>query len=159
MSVFFVSVNQGVINSCRFLKNGPLCGSLTLGVRNKDFQEMTVFGINNGDHIPPFDGKVSFLSNGGIWSPLLIPPFDGKVSFLSKKARKGKPRCFIDWSIQLVRIWRRLCCRNRIKIFCRGHMELNFTFNTGGYRKKMKGHVFCSLLLLKPEEMRGYLLN
>ena len=23
VSVFFVSVNQGVINSCRFLKNGP----------------------------------------------------------------------------------------------------------------------------------------
>lgn len=136
VSVFFVSVNQGVINSCRFLKNGPLCGPLTLGVRNKDFQEVTVFGINNGDHIPPFDGKVSFLS---------------------RKARKGKPRCFIDWSIQLVRIWRRLCCRNRIKIFCRGHMELNFMFNTGGYRKKMEGHVFCSLLLLKPEEMRGYL--
>ena len=78
VSVFFVSVNQGVINSCRFLKNGPLCGPLTLGVRNKDFQEVTVFGINKGDHIPPFDGKVSFLS---------------------KKARKGKPRCVIDWSM------------------------------------------------------------
>jgi len=47
-------------------------------MRNKDFQEVTVFGINNGDHIPPFDGKVSFLS---------------------KKARKGKPRCVIDWSM------------------------------------------------------------
>lgn len=23
----------------------------------------------------------------------------------------------------------------------------------------MEGHVFCSLLLLKPEEMRGYLLK
>lgn len=30
VSVFFVSVNQGVINSCRFLKNGPLCGSLKI---------------------------------------------------------------------------------------------------------------------------------
>ena len=27
--VYFVAVNQGVINSCRFLKNGPLCGPLT----------------------------------------------------------------------------------------------------------------------------------
>ena len=27
--VYFAAVNQGVINSCRFLKKGPLCGPLT----------------------------------------------------------------------------------------------------------------------------------
>lgn len=47
-------------------------------MRNKDFQEVTVFGINHGDHIPPFDGKVSFLS---------------------EKEREGTRRCQIDWSM------------------------------------------------------------
>lgn len=46
-------------------------------MRNKDFQEVTVFGINQGDHVAPFDGKLSFLS---------------------EKQRKGEPRCIIDWS-------------------------------------------------------------
>ena len=35
--------------------------------------------------------------------------------------------------IQLVRIWRRLCCRNRIKIFCRGHMELKNIYSQMPY--------------------------
>lgn len=46
-------------------------------IRNKDFQEVTVFGINNGDHVPPFDGKLSFLT---------------------KEQRKGRGRCRIEWS-------------------------------------------------------------
>lgn len=46
-------------------------------IRNKDFQEVTVLGINNGDHVDPFDGKLSFLS---------------------EKQRRGEPRCVIDWS-------------------------------------------------------------
>lgn len=45
-------------------------------LRRRDFQEVTVFGINNGDHQDPFIGKVSFLS---------------------KEARKGPDRCYIDW--------------------------------------------------------------
>lgn len=50
-------------------------------MRNKDFQEVTVFGINNGDHVPPFDGKLSFLT---------------------EKQRKGVKRCEIDWSMFVV---------------------------------------------------------
>lgn len=46
-------------------------------IRNKDFQEVTVFGINNGDHVPPFDGKLSFLT---------------------KDQRQGRGRCRIEWS-------------------------------------------------------------
>ena len=47
-------------------------------MRNKDFQEVTVFGINNGDHVDPFDGKLSFLT---------------------EEQRVGEPRCEIDWSV------------------------------------------------------------
>ena len=47
-------------------------------MRNKDFQEVTVFGINNGDHVDPFDGKLSFLT---------------------EEQRVGEPRCGIDWSV------------------------------------------------------------
>ena len=32
-----------------------------------------------------------------------------------------------------MRIWRRLCCRNRIKIFCRGHMELKNIYSQMPY--------------------------
>ena len=39
---------------------------------------MTVFGINNGDHVDPFDGKLSFLT---------------------EEQRVGEPRCEIDWSV------------------------------------------------------------
>ena len=46
-------------------------------IRNKDFQEVTVFGINNGDHVKPFDGKLSFLT---------------------QEQRNGKGRCDIIWS-------------------------------------------------------------
>lgn len=46
-------------------------------IRNKDFQEVTVLGVNNGDHVDPFDGKLSFLS---------------------EEQRMGEPRCIIDWS-------------------------------------------------------------
>ena len=45
-------------------------------IRNKDFQEVTIFGVNNGDHVPPFDGKLSFLT---------------------KEQKEGKGRCQIDW--------------------------------------------------------------
>ena len=46
-------------------------------VRNKDFQEVTVFGINSGDHVDPFEGKLSFLT---------------------KEQKEGKGRCHIDWA-------------------------------------------------------------
>lgn len=46
-------------------------------LRNKDFQEVTVFGVDNGDHVDPFDGKLSFLT---------------------KEQKEGKARCQIDWS-------------------------------------------------------------
>lgn len=46
-------------------------------IRNKDFQEVTVFGINSGDHVDPFDGKLSFLT---------------------AEQKEGKGRCHIDWS-------------------------------------------------------------
>ena len=46
-------------------------------LRNKDFQEVTVFGVDNGDHVDPFDGKLSFLT---------------------KEQKEGKGRCSIDWS-------------------------------------------------------------
>lgn len=45
-------------------------------LRNKDFQEVTVFGVDNGDHVDPFEGKLSFLT---------------------KKQKEGKGRCHIDW--------------------------------------------------------------
>lgn len=46
-------------------------------LRNKDFQEVTVFGIDGGDHVEPFDGKLSFLT---------------------KEQKLGRGRCHIDWS-------------------------------------------------------------
>ena len=46
-------------------------------LRNKDFQEVTVFGVNSGDHVDPFDGKLSFLT---------------------KEQKEGKGRSYIDWS-------------------------------------------------------------
>ena len=46
-------------------------------LRNKDFQEVTVFGVDNGDHVEPFEGKLSFLT---------------------KEQKEGKGRCHIDWS-------------------------------------------------------------
>ena len=46
-------------------------------LRNKDFQEVTVFGVDSGDHVDPFDGKLSFLT---------------------KEQKEGRGRCFIDWS-------------------------------------------------------------
>lgn len=46
-------------------------------IRNKDFQEVTIFGVNNGDYVEPFDGKLSFLS---------------------KEQKEGKGRCSIDWN-------------------------------------------------------------
>lgn len=46
-------------------------------IRNKDFQEVTVFGVDNGDHVDPFDGKLSFLT---------------------KEQKEGKGRCHIDWN-------------------------------------------------------------
>ena len=45
-------------------------------LRNKDFQEVTVFGTDNGDHVDPFEGKLSFLT---------------------KEQKEGKGRCHIDW--------------------------------------------------------------
>lgn len=47
-------------------------------MRNKDFQEVTIFGLNHGDHVPPFEGKLSFLT---------------------KEQKTGKKRCQIDWSL------------------------------------------------------------
>ena len=46
-------------------------------IRNKDFQEVTVFGVNGGDHVKPFEGKLSFLT---------------------KEQKEGKKRCKIEWS-------------------------------------------------------------
>lgn len=46
-------------------------------IRNKDFQEVTVFGVDGGDHVDPFDGKLSFLT---------------------EKQKEGNGRCHIDWS-------------------------------------------------------------
>ena len=46
-------------------------------IRNRDFQEVTVFGINGGDYVPPFEGKLSFLTG---------------------KQKEGPGRCHIDWS-------------------------------------------------------------
>ena len=46
-------------------------------IRNKDFQEVTVFGVNGGDHVRPFEGKLSFLT---------------------KEQKEGRERCQIDWS-------------------------------------------------------------
>lgn len=47
-------------------------------MRDKDFQEVTVFGLNNGDHVPPFDAKLSFLT---------------------PEQWKGPKRCHINWEI------------------------------------------------------------
>ena len=45
-------------------------------IRNKDFQEVTIFGVNNGDYVEPFEGKLSFLT---------------------KEQKEGRGRCSIDW--------------------------------------------------------------
>lgn len=45
-------------------------------LRNKDFQEVTVFGVSGGDHVDPFDGKLSFLT---------------------KAQKEGKGRCQMEW--------------------------------------------------------------
>lgn len=46
-------------------------------LRNRDFQEVTVFGVNGGDYVEPFAGRLSFLT---------------------EKQKKGKKRCQVDWS-------------------------------------------------------------
>jgi len=45
-------------------------------IRNRDFQEVTVFGVDSGDYVEPFDGKLSFLT---------------------KEQKEGKGRCEIVW--------------------------------------------------------------
>ena len=62
----------------------------------------------------------------------LVAEYEAELERLKIQVEKiweitGKIRRTDRSRIQLVRIWRRLCCRNRIKIFCRGHMELKST--------------------------------
>ena len=56
----------------------PQLGNVMDGyrIRNKDFQEVTIFGVNNGDYVEPFEGKLSFLT---------------------KEQKEGRGRCSIDW--------------------------------------------------------------
>lgn len=46
-------------------------------LRNRDFQEVTVFGVNEGDYVEPFAGRLSFLT---------------------KRQKEGENRCHVDWS-------------------------------------------------------------